>query len=98
MILHLGGDIIVQVNDIIAILDINTVENADVNREFVKIAEEEGFVKRITDEPPKSYVLAEINKKSILFISPISSVTLLRRSGFIESIAIDKEAEQGGYE
>lgn len=87
MILHLGGDVIVPIKDIIAIIDYETVAAKDTN-EFLKIAEEEGFIRRITDEPPKSFIIAEINKKSVIFFSPISSTTLLKRSSYIDEMEI----------
>jgi len=79
MILHLGGDTVVPMDEIIAIIDMQTVSQADTNREFIQIAEEEGFVKNISDDPPKSFVLAEVDKKTVLFMSPISVATLLKR-------------------
>jgi hypothetical protein len=79
MILHLGGDTVVPMAEIIAIIDMQTVSQANTNREFIQIAEEEGFVKYISDDPPKSFVLAEVNKKTVLFMSPISAATLLKR-------------------
>ena len=95
MILHLGGDAVVPIEDVIAIIDMETAIQADINREFIKTAEEEGFVKYLSDDPPKSFILAEVNKKTVLFLSPISSVTLLKRSGFIEDISFDKEEDKG---
>lgn len=91
MILHLGGDAVVPVEDIIAIVDMETTDQADVNREFLRTAEEEGFIRTISEDPPKSFVLAEIKAKTVIFMSPISSVTLLKRSGFIDGIALYKE-------
>ena len=44
------------------------------------MAEEDGFVERITDEKPKSFVIAEVNKKSKIYLSPISSSTLTKRT------------------
>jgi len=41
---------------------------------------EDGFVERITEETPKSYVIAEVNKKSKVYLSPISSTTLSKRT------------------
>lgn len=91
MILHLGGDVVVPVEDIIAIIDMATTDQTAINREFLKTAEEEGFIRNFSEDPPKTFVLAEIKKKTVIFLSPISSVTLLKRSGFVEGIALYKE-------
>jgi hypothetical protein len=80
MVLHLGGDVTVPLNDIIAIIDKESADQSAANREFINIAREEGFVRRISHDPPKSIVLAEVDKKTVLFLSPISSVTLMKRS------------------
>lgn len=79
MFLHLGNDIVVQLNDIIAIMDMETTTVSKITREFLTIAEEEGFIINISEGLPKSYVITEVNKKSKIYISPISSVTLLKR-------------------
>ena len=95
MILHLGGDVVVSMKNIIAILDIETINASRINREFLHIAEEEGFVRRISDDEPKTFILAEIDKKSVVFLSPISSSTLLKRSSFIDGIALDSKETEG---
>jgi hypothetical protein len=48
--------------------------------QFLRMAEEDGFVQRITKEKPKSFIIAEVDKKSKVFLSPISSATLTKRS------------------
>ena len=47
---------------------------------FLRLAEEDGFVERITKEKPKSFIIAEVNKKSKIYFSPISSSTLTKRT------------------
>ena len=86
MFLHIGGDIVIPVKDVIAIMDIDTTTISKDTREFLKIAEEEGFIKSISDDLPKSFVITEMDKKSIIYLSPISSVTLKKRSQYISVI------------
>lgn len=85
MFLHLGENVVIPLNEVIAIFDIESTSGIDT-RHFLKIAEEEGFVRRITEDDPKSFVLTERNKKSIIYLSPISSVTLVKRSEFIDEL------------
>ncbi len=47
---------------------------------ILRLAEEDGFVERITDERPKSFIIAEVDNMSKIYLSPISSTTLTRRS------------------
>ena len=80
MYLHLGGDTVVSLKDVIAIFDLDITSISKITREFLHIAEEEGFVVNVSEDLPKSYVLAEINQKSRVYISPISASTLLKRA------------------
>lgn len=76
MFLHLGGEVVVLKKDVIAILDVRT-KQSQITREFFEIAEDEGFIKKISDQnKEKSYV---ITTKEI-FVSPISCTTLKKRS------------------
>jgi len=87
MFLHIGGDVVIPVRNIIAILDIETTTISKDTREFLRIAEEEGFIETISQELPKSYIITENKKKSRIYLSPISSVTLQKRAGFVEGIS-----------
>jgi len=87
MFLHIGGDIVIPVKNIIAILDIESTTVSKDTKEFLKIAEEEGFIESVSRDLPKSYVITESDKKSKIYLSPISSVTLQKRSGFVDDIS-----------
>lgn len=80
MFLHLGENVVVPVKDIIGIFDLqNTMYSSDTIQ-FLRLAEEDGFVERITDERPKSFIIAEVDNMSKIYLSPISSTTLTKRS------------------
>lgn len=96
MFLHLGRNVVVHLEDVIAIIDLNSNTRSKDTIEFIKIAEEEGFIERISDEEPKSIIIAEKveknrNKKrvrkSVVYFSPISSATLCKRAGFMQDIS-----------
>lgn len=80
MFLHLGGDTVISQKDIIAIFDLDITSISKITREFLHVAEDEGFVVNVSEDLPKSYVLAEINNESRVFVSPISAATLLKRA------------------
>lgn len=88
MFMHLGGDVVISLKDIISIMDIESSSTSGVTKEFLKTAEDEGFIRRITENEEKSFILAEKDKKTIIYLSPISSVTLHKRAGFIEDISL----------
>ena len=79
MYLHLGYDSIVNSKDIIAIFDMESTTVSKISREFLSVAQEEGFIETVSEDLPKSYAVCEIKGKSKVFISPISSATLLKR-------------------
>lgn len=87
MFLHIGGDKVIPVKNVIAILDIETTTLSKDTKEFLKTAEEEGFIETISDDLPRSFVVTEVNKKSKIYLSPISSVTLQKRTGFLDGIS-----------
>jgi len=87
MFLHIGGDIVIPEKNIIAILDIESTTISKDTKEFLKIAEEEGFINAISNDLPKSFIITENDKKSKIYLSPISSVTLQKRAGFMSEIA-----------
>lgn len=80
MFLHLGENVAVPISDIIGIFDLETTMYGSDTSQFLRMAEEDGFVERITEETPKSYVIAEVNKMSKVYLSPISSTTLSKRT------------------
>lgn len=80
MFLHLGENVVVPLKDVIGIYDIETSMYSSDTSQFLRMAEEDGFVERITKEKPKSFIIAEVNKKSKIYMSPISSSTLIKRS------------------
>ncbi|MCR1899240.1 DUF370 domain-containing protein [Irregularibacter muris] len=86
MLLHLGGDEMVSFKDVIAVMNLEIAQMSKETVEFLDIAREEGFIKRISKEEPKSFVLAEVNHKSIIYFSPISSNTLIKRMGFMDKV------------
>ena len=87
MFLHLGGNVVVNTKNIIAIMDLETTTISKISKEFLGIAEEEGFIEAISDDLPKSFIITEIDKKSKIYLSPISTSTLYKRAGYITEIA-----------
>ncbi len=87
MFLHIGGDVVIPMRNVIAILDIESTTLSKDTKEFLKIAEEEGFIDAISNDLPKTFIITETEKKSRIYLSPISSVTLQKRAGYIDGIS-----------
>ncbi len=88
MFLHIGNDVVIPLKDVIAILDIETTTISKDTREFLKIAEEEGFVETVSEDMPKTFIITEtVDKKSKIYLTPISSVTLQKRANFLQNLS-----------
>lgn len=87
MFIHLGKDVAVPIKSIIAILDLESTTTSKITKEFLKVAQEEGFIENISEDIPKSFIITEQDKKSKIYLSHISSVTLQKRSNFLKEIS-----------
>ena len=79
MYLHLGKDTVVNTADIIAILDLESSSMSANTREFLKVTEEEGFVRNVSEEIPKTFIVCEKNGRSEVNVTNISSKALAGR-------------------
>ncbi len=78
MFLHLGGDMIVRLSDVVAILDYR-VARAAASKEYLQLARSEGRLYDVAEGEAKSFVVA----KDAIYLSPISSTTLKKRALFM---------------
>ncbi len=79
MFLHLGRDVVVPEDSIIVVFDMDTATWSRHTRNYLTAAEKAGKVYVITDELPKSAVVCRENGDHVVYISQISSKTLLKR-------------------
>ena len=80
MYLHLGQDIIVNERDIVGVFDLDNSTISRHTREFLSKAQKEGRVVNVSMELPKSFIVCEKNGQTTVYISQISTSTLLRRA------------------
>lgn len=79
MYLHLGGDILVNKDRVIAIIDLETAKKGQINDKFLK---------KIKSDKTVSYISEKGKEKTLIitteghYLSPISSITLFKRSIF----------------
>jgi len=78
MFLHVGEGDIIPTKKIIAILNAESAVTSEQTKEFLKTAKEEGFIKK-TCALPKSIIVTDEAKGSEVYMSNISSITLLKR-------------------
>ena len=80
MYLHLGQDTVITTETVIGIFDIETATISKHSRQFLADAEKGGRVFNVSMELPKSFVVCEKNGKITVYISQLSSKTLIKRS------------------
>ncbi|MBA9028086.1 MULTISPECIES: extracellular matrix regulator RemB [Bacillaceae] len=74
MYLHIGEDILVKTDDVIAILDKNLLNSSPIMEEFIQ--KKEGVIQNLAKSSIKSIVITN----EIVYYSPLASATLKRRS------------------
>jgi extracellular matrix regulatory protein B len=80
MYLHLGQDVVVPTRSILGIYDMDTATWSKHTRALIASMEKAGRVQAIFDDLPKSCILCEEGGVRTLYISQLSTATLLRRS------------------
>ncbi len=83
MYLHLGGDVSVNIKNIVAIMDLETTSVSKITKEFLSFVQKNNSVINVNDDLPKSYVITFDEKETKVYVSPISSQTLLKRANNI---------------
>ncbi len=80
MYLHLGEETAVITSSIIGVFDIENTSVSKHTKEFLAAAENNRNVVNVSYDMPKSFTVCEENGKKKVYISPISTATLKKRS------------------
>lgn len=80
MYLHLGQNVVVSEADVVGVFDLDNTTGSHITRRFLSEAEKKGRVKTVSDELPKSFILCGKNKEFVVYLSQLSSQTLLKRN------------------
>ena len=87
MYLHLGQDTVVLMKDVIGIFDMETSTISQTTREMLAAAQKSGCIVNVSMEMPKSFVLCKSGEKTTVYITQISSLTLLKRAALANKIS-----------
>ncbi len=79
MYLHLGSDVVILKKSIVGIFDLDTATISKHTKNYLTLAEKEGRVVNVSYELPKSFVVSIDDGRTIVYISQLSSQTLLKR-------------------
>ncbi|MGN1081653.1 MAG: extracellular matrix regulator RemB [Acutalibacteraceae bacterium] len=87
MYLHLGQNTVILTKDIVGIFDLDNTTLMKASREYLAKAEKSGEAVTVSFELPKSFVVC-VNQKGErkVYISQLSSQTLIKRARFIKKI------------
>ncbi len=80
MYIHLGQETVVRDADIIGIFDLDSSTVSKHTRKFLNLSEKRKEVINVSYELPKSFILCNKKKENRIYISQISSATLLKRT------------------
>ena len=80
MYLHLGQDIVVPEAAVVGIFDMDNTTGSHITRKFLHDAEKAGMVVSVSDELPNSFIVCDDENSKKVFLSQLSSQTLLKRS------------------
>lgn len=80
MFLHLGNGAVANTDDIIAILDMDNTTVSRQSRQFLAMAQKNGQIVDTSEDLPKTYVITNYRGETKVYITSISSQTLLKRS------------------
>ena len=80
MYLHLGQDTVVRLRDIVGIFDMENATISKATRRFLADAQKGGRIYNVSMELPKSFVVCRNSEGETVYLSQLSSATLLRRS------------------
>lgn len=81
MFLHLGENTVISTENLVGIFDMDNTTVSKITRDYLTKMQKENKVVNVSYELPKSFILCRDKKtnEELLYISPISTQTLLKR-------------------
>ena len=80
MYLHLGQNTVVDTEQLLGVFDLDNSTVSKHTRDFLARAQKEGRVVNVSMELPKSFAVCRDKEGETVYLSQLSSATLLRRS------------------
>ena len=80
MYLHLGQNVVVPEASVIGVFDLDNTTGSHITRKFLGAAEKAGLVISVSDDLPKSFIVCGGDSEMSIYLSQLSSQTLLKRS------------------
>lgn len=81
MYLHIGKNVVVTEESIVAICDLDNSSQSHITRAYLTKAEKSGHVVNVSEDLPKSFVVCQNEDKTqTVYLSQLASSTLLKRT------------------
>ena len=80
MYLHLGNDCAVISSDIIGIFDMDNTTVSSKTRAFLAKAQKNDEIKDVSEDLPKSFIVACEYGKNSVYVSSVATRTLIKRA------------------
>ncbi len=78
MYIHIGKDIAIREDEIVCIMDIENSSTSKITKEFLRSVGKN--IINVSDDMPRTFIITKQKDNIKIYISPISSTTLYRRS------------------
>ena len=79
MYLHIGDEKVIPVDEIVGIFDMDIATVTETGKNYLRYAEKVGDLESTGENLPKSFIVCTKDNKTQVYISPISSQTLIKR-------------------
>jgi hypothetical protein len=80
MYLHLGSGEVVRSESIVGVFDLDNTSQSHLTRKYLAAAEKSGQVINVAEDIPKSFVVCQDDAGMRVYLSQMSSQTLLKRA------------------
>jgi hypothetical protein len=80
MYLHLGQNVVVPFSTVVGVFDLDNTTGSHVTRSFLSQAEKAGQVINVAEDIPKSFIVCAEENRTKIFLSQLSTATLMKRS------------------
>lgn len=81
MYLHIGKNVVVAYEEIVAVCDLDNASHSHITRAYLTAAEKNGQVVNVCDDLPKAFVVCQKpDGTQTLYLSQLASSTLLKRA------------------
>ncbi len=80
MYLHLGSGAVVRSESMVGVFDLDNTSQSHLTRKYLAAAEKSGQVINVAEDIPKSFVVCQDDAGMRVYLSQMSSQTLLKRA------------------